>query len=460
MFHSGKIRKNPESIPRIFDILCLEVYNEKMITYSEIVSIIHDSSRFQTDIIVTRKLEQALEKNLLQKKPIKVITGIRRSGKSFILKRIYQKIAASVPRKNILFLNFEHDRLNTCLNLTSLREIYDLFTQKSDPEYRIYLFLDEIQNIPGWERFVRTVYDSGSDDIYITGSNSELLSSEFSSVIGGRVLEYHLQPFTFYEFLHFFNFGDVDLFSLYDKRIELSRLLDTYLNSGGICETFTLSNEQKDIYRDSLIDKILLKDIISRYRINKPELIKNLFLYIAKNPGSLVSASKLSRVMKVDDKTVTTYLTYLCNSFLLRRIDRLEWKTKNIFQSQKKYYLTDNLFTHLSMDSRKLENLIYIHLIDRYGKASVNFLRNEKGQEVDFIVTRGKAYYCFQVCVELNEENRSREFRSLVNLMKYRSPEELNTDRYILLYSRDSRLLKENLPGIELIEILEFLLLE
>ena len=431
-----------------------------MIAYSDIVIIIQESAAYQAENIVTRKLEKTLSENLLEKKPIKVITGIRRSGKSFILKRLYQKLSIEVPKRNLLFINFENDRLSNDLNLPSLRDIYDTFKLKSDPEYRLYLFFDEIQNIPGWEKFVRTVYDSQDDDIYITGSNSQLLSSELSTVIGGRVLEYQLQPFTFNEFLDFHGYGLLDLFSINEQKTELSRMFETYLESGGFCETFTLSGRQKENYRQSLIEKIVLKDIIGRYRIQKPDIIQNLFLYIAKNPGSIVSAAKLSTVMGIDDKTVSIFLSYLNNVFLLGKVDKYQWKTRNIFRSQRKYYLSDNLFTHLCLESRRLENLIYTHLIEKYGASAVFFLKNEKGQEVDFVVTYGRHYHCYQVCVDLNDENEKREFRSLLNLMKYRSPEEIKKDKYYLLYYKDSRSDKNTPQGIDVKQIMEFVLTE
>jgi len=429
-----------------------------MLNYSDIVTIIQESAAYQTKNIVTRKLELILTEKLLEKKPIKVITGIRRSGKSFILKRLYKKLTIDIPKKNLLFINFENDRLSSNLTLSSLRNIYDTFKIKSDPNYRLYLFFDEIQNIPGWEKFIRTIYDSEDDDIYITGSNSQLLSSEFSTVIGGRVLEYQLQPFTFNEFLKFHGFNKLDSYSISEKKTELSRMFEIYMESGGFCETFTISSEQKEIYRQSLIDKIVLKDIINRYHIQKPHIMQNLFLYIAKNPGSIVSAAKLSRVMGIDDKTVSLFLSYLNNVFLLGRIDKYQWKTKNIFHSQKKYYLSDNLFTHLCLESRKLENFVYTHLIEKYGVSSVFFLRNEKGQEVDFVVTYKRHYYCYQVCTNLNDENEKREFRSLLNLIKYRSDEEFKGDRYYLLYKSDTRSVKDMHKAIEAKQIMEFVL--
>jgi len=431
-----------------------------MLSYNDIVTIIQESSVYHTENVVIRKLEETLSKNLLDKKPIKVITGIRRSGKSFILKRLYKKLSSDIPKQNLLFINFESDRLHGNLTLPSLRDIYDTFKLKSAPEHRLYLFFDEIQNIPQWEKFIRTIYDSEDDDIYISGTNSQLLSSELSTVIGGRILEYRLQPFTFNEFLNFHGLNQLDPFSINEQKQRLTTMFESYLETGGFCETFTLSDEQKKIYRESLIEKIVLKDIINRYRIQKPDSMQNLFFYIAKNPGSIISAAKLSTVMGIDDKTVSLFLSYLNNVFLLGRVDKYQWKTKNIFRSQRKYYLSDNLFTHLCLESRKLENFVYTHLVEKYGASSVFFLRDEKGREVDFIVTLGREYYCYQVCADLNDENEKREFRSLSNLRKYRTAQELKKDKYFLLYLKDSRLVKNIPRGIETRQIMEFVLTE
>lgn len=431
-----------------------------MLSYNDIVTIIQESSVYRTEHVVIRKLENTLSENLLEKKPVKVITGIRRSGKSFILKRLYKKLSADVPRKNLLFINLENDRLSGSLTLSSLRDIYDTFKLKSDPNYRLYLFFDEIQNIKGWEKLIRTIYDSEDDDIYITGSNSQLLSGELSSAIGGRVLEYQLQPFTFNEFLCYHGLKQLDPFFINEQKQKLNNMFETYLESGGFCETFSLSDEQKKIYRKSLIEKIVLKDIINRYKIQKPDIMQNLFFYIAKNPGSIISAVKLSNIMGIDDKTVSLFLSYLSNAFLLFRVDKYQWKTKNIFNSQRKYYMADNLFTHICTESQKLENFIYTYLVEKYDASSVFFLRDEKGWEVDFIVSSDRHYYCYQVCAILNDENEKREFRSLQNLVKYRTEEEVKKDKYCVLYLKDSRSVKNVPPGIEVRQILEFILTE
>jgi uncharacterized protein len=431
-----------------------------MISYGDIVEIITDSSRILAEHPVLRRLEKDLLVNLLERKPIKIITGLRRSGKSFILKRIYQALARQIPRKNLFFINFEDDRLSTMLDTENLRFMYETFRTQSDPNHRLYLFLDEIQQVPGWERFVRTIYDSRNDEIYITGSNSSLLSSEFSTAIGGRVLEYHLFPFSFPEYLLWHGKDIRDLFDLHTQREDLNRLLHLYFISGGLCETFNLSEEQRDSYRQSLVDKILLKDVIGRYRIEKPDKIGALYTYVSRNLGSLFSFSSLAQIIQIDDKTVGAYLDYLCNTFALQRIDKFEWKTKKVYQTQKKLYAGDQLFTHFSQDTRRLENLVFTHLCRRHGAEHVFFHRDERGHEVDFIVSREEGYDCYQVSWLLTDENAGREFRSLQHLYKSGSSQHNENNRFRLLFLQDARNDKLTPEGVEILNLLEFLLQE
>lgn len=431
-----------------------------MLHYDDIVKIITDSSRITAGHPVVRGLETELLQNILERKPIKAITGIRRAGKSFVLKRVYRALETMVPRQNLFFINFEHDSLGSEPETFNLRALYETFRTRADSSHRMYLFLDEIQEVPGWERFVRTIYDSTDAEIYITGSNSRLLSGELSSAIGGRILEYHLYPFSFQEFLTWQGIEAGDTFALNTQAVEIEGLLHRYTETGGLCETFNLTEEQITTYRNSLLDKILLKDVIERYRIDKTDRIKNLLLYLTRNLGSLISFSSLGTAAGVDDKTASTYTEYLCNTFALQRIDKFEWKTKRIFNSQKKIYAGDQLFTHLSQETRRLENLVFNHLCRACGRDNVYFLRDERGHEVDFLVLRGNGFDCYQVCQFLTDENAGREFRPLMRLINTESAGGDKENRFRLVYLKDFRREKTDPAGIELIEVPHFLLFD
>lgn len=431
-----------------------------MLTYEEIVKIVIDSSNISTSQPVVRKLETALLQNVHERKPIKAITGIRRGGKSFILKRVYHALEKTVPRQNLFFINFEHDSLGPITETFDLRSLYEVFRAKADPKHRMYLFLDEIQEVPGWERFVRTIYDSTDAEIYITGSNSKLLSSELSSSIGGRILEYHLYPFSFKEFLSWHGIEADDSFSIHKQFDKIENYLYRYLESGGLCETFNITEEQISAYRDSLLDKILLKDVIERFRIDKPEKIKNILLFLIKNLGSLISFTALGEAAKVDDKTASTYTEYLCNTFALQRIDKFEWKSKRIFNTQKKIYAGDQLFTHLSIETRRLENIVFNQLCRIFGKQNVYFLRDARGHEVDFLVDRGNGFDSYQVCQLLTDENADREFRSLLRLIKTEPNSKKGGNRFYLIYQKDFRRNKNDPAAIELVDLAYFLLFD
>ncbi|MEK7164221.1 MAG: AAA family ATPase [Patescibacteria group bacterium] len=179
-------------------------------TYNELLTIIAESAQLNTEMSVVRSFESELYPLLSVPKPLKAITGLRRSGKSYLLKKMYRHLIdkMGVPQSNILFVNFENDRLVKYCNLIGLRNLFDIFISHTSGQKPIYLFLDEIQNVHQWESFVRTIYDSTNYNIFITGSNSHLLSSEFSTSLGGRILEFNIYPFSFKEYIEWNNIPD------------------------------------------------------------------------------------------------------------------------------------------------------------------------------------------------------------------------------------------------------------
>ena len=430
-----------------------------MVNYETIVKVIDESSKISTNKIVIRKLEKILSKNITEKKPVKIITGIRRCGKSFIFKRLYLRLLKKgIPKSNILFINFENDLLNDYCNLNDLRTIYETFKTKSNSNFRLYLFLDEIQNVKDWEKFVRSLYDSTDYDIYVTGSNSHLLSSEFSSVLGGRILEYHILPMSFIEMMDYHNFDYKDPFFKQENIDIYARLCSDYINFGGFPETFNLDDEQRKNYRESLFEKIIIKDIMRRYSIGTPNILKDLFIYLSKNIGSIINYSKIAIYSKISDKTIQKYTQFFINVFLIKKLEKQEWKSKRIFQTQSKFYFIDNLFSYNSITSRKLENLVHSELLRQADINNITFLRNEKGQEIDFMIEKNNSYTCIQVCWDLNDENIKREIRGLLNIQKYNITEIKYVVSYLLIIYADSRIKKEEYEGVRIINIYDFLL--
>ncbi len=431
-----------------------------MLQYDDIVKLIIDSTRINTPNIVIRDIERICSRNLLERKPIKVFTGMRRSGKSFILKRLYNSLLENgIPRENILYINFEHDILANYPSVSDLRNIYETFLTRKDESKRVFLFMDEIQNIDKWENFIRTVYDSTDHEIYITGSNSHLLSSEFTTVLGGRILEYRIFPFSLLEILEYNKLDYRNPFDFQAKQSQFSLLFENYLNFGGLPETLSLTKIEKEIYKSSLLDKIILKDISARYEVRNIPLLQKLVGYVVDNTGSIFVNTKVARYAGTNDNTVERYVSYLENSFLIEKINKLEWKSKKRFISQKKYYFTDVLFITKVRYSRKIENIVFTHLRKIYAIQDIFFYRNEKGQQIDFVVKMSNEnWFCIQVCTELNDDNSKREFRSLSNLLKYRSSEEIKNDKYIIISRFDNRKIKEKQHDIEIVLLDRFLL--
>ena len=429
-------------------------------TYSELANIIHESARLDHEGGIIRSYETRLEKASITPKPIKVITGIRRSGKSYLLKKLYRKLIDTdgISVSNILFLNFEDDRLIQQQNLTSLRNIYELFLTAVNSTQPVYIFLDEIQYVSGWERFVRTIYDSTLHHIYITGSNSHLLSSEFSTSLGGRILEFHIFPFSFAEFLQSFQIKiPQNPFEWAELRSSITFRFEQYVKFGGLPEIINLPESEKLNARNSLIEKIIVRDVINRFKLRYPTILKSLYLYLELHTGDIASSKNIANYIKnqgeiknLSDKTVKIYLEYLEKTFLVMAIKKFSYKTKEIFSEQKKYYFVDNIFSVLADPEDWLENVVFNHLIRVNDPSNVYYGRDERGREVDFVIRNSdQRLDAIQVCYKLTDDNLDREIRTLKLFSEY------NKDRLgklELVYQFDERSRKSEIADITLIE--------
>ena len=418
-------------------------------TYTELLTIISESAKLNSDASIERSIESELSSLLTVPKPLKAITGLRRSGKSYVLKKMYRRIIdqLGIPQPNILFINFENDRLVKSRNLTSLRSIFELFLSHADIAKPIFLFLDEIQNVPQWESFVRTIYDSTQYNIFITGSNSNLLSSEFSTSLGGRILEFHIHPFSFKECLQWNHvIIPQNLYELTESRAVIQSNLNTYLRFGGLVETFSLTDEQKISYQETLTEKIIINDILNRFHLNYPNILKNVSQYLQTNVGNITSIGNITKWIrnlgedkKLDYKTLQTYIGYLEKTYLIKKVRKFSFKTKEIFSTQHKYYFVDNLFCHKSDIEDQMENLVFQH-ISRTQTPEVFYGRDDRGKEIDFMIPNTSLAY--QVCYQLNDTNIKRETKFPANL----------------IYMFDQREQKTEIPNIKLMSLDQLLL--
>jgi hypothetical protein len=344
---------------------------------------------------------------------IKIITGQRRVGKSYIMRQLIAKlINGGVNCKQIFYLNkelFVFDRLKTA---SQLDELIKLFESHISGEGKKYIFIDEVQEIEDWEKIVSSLSQDYNDEyeLYITGSNSHLLSSELATLLSGRYVQFEIMPFTFNEFCSYL--------SLEANRSSYIK----YIKSGGLPELFHLSNEEMKLhYIASLKDTIILRDIVQRYKIKDAVLLENLFRYIVDNVGNLFSINSLVKYLKslnvnTNYETLGLYLKYIENTYLVHSVERYDIKGKTLLSGAKKVYLNDLAFQNLMSSfsvgwGQSLENLIYLYCRSKGYKIRVGGINSN---EIDFVLEKNKKIIYLQVAQELSSEQViKREFGNL-----------------------------------------------
>lgn len=378
------------------------------------------------NIILKRKgvarYNEATILSSISSKPIKIITGFRRAGKSFLAQRIAKQLIEKEIYKlnNVLYLNFEDYQLTDVNTAKRLGEAYSIFitdVAKGGPRLVI---LDEVQNVEGWDKFVRTIYEKEDDvNIILTGSNSELLSAELGSNLAGRFIEFFIFPFDLKEFLSYRGIFVKDEDGYLRQRTEIERLFAEYINYGGLPEVFEIASEDaKFSYLRGIITKVVLDDIVKRFGVENVDVLERLLNYVLSNIGSAVSYTNLKNKIKllgIDIKveTVIKYIGYFVKTFVVFEVNKFGWKQRKIFSSSKKFFAADVGLTSLFRPSRenlamKLENLAFLHLKKKNN--AVFYGANERGREIDFILHRGETYYDkYQICSELNKANLERE---------------------------------------------------
>ncbi len=354
-------------------------------------------------------------KKALGNKLIKVIVGQRRSGKSYIVRQFIKFLIEdkTVGKKNIFYLNkelYEFDQIKTAADLD---QIIRLYKKEISPLGKVYIFIDEVQDIEDWEKIVVSLAQHTVDDyeIFITGSNSRLLSGELASNLSGRYLVFEVFPFSYFEFLDFFNYQN-------NKESFIG-----YLEKSGLPEIYNIGSiEIQRNYFRSLKDTILLKDIMYRHKIRDYVLLEDLFLFLLYNVGNLISVSSIikyykNKRRKADYTTIATYISYMEEAFIIRQCQKYSLKTKELLSGDKKYYVNDlgfrnYLFPQLKTDiSAMLENFVYIHLLMAGFEVKVGYSNNF---EIDFIATKENQHIYIQVTYLLtSEETKNREFRVL-----------------------------------------------
>ncbi len=396
-----------------------------MISVQELRQAIAESQEIGNVVPVERKeylswLNKAAKSNL-----IKAVVGFRRSGKSFLLKMLSKSlIDKRIPSSNIFYLNFENDLLKEIKTVRELRQIWELYQREvAETNKPIFIFWDEIQLVQNWEKLTRSLYEQGKYNIFLSGSNSKLLSGELSSALSGRSLSLEIKPFSFREYLDFL---EINLKDYYSQKQIIDKAFAFYLRRGGICEQFKLSELLAGNYHDGLVQKIILDDIIKRYQVDNVNVLKETFEFVRGNVTSPLSLRKIvgrleEQGIKVSVTTIENYLRYWVSAYAIEKLTKFDYKLSRVFARTAKYYLVDNSFItgRHEADEKRLENLVYNELVRKYGRENIFFGQEENGYEVDFVARDKKKFFCFQVCLRLTEENSKREFGNLELTQKH-----------------------------------------
>ena len=346
---------------------------------------------------------------------IKVITGIRRSGKSTLLAQIIEKIRSSeVANNQILYVNkelFEFDAIKNYINLHEFVQNNLDFKSK-----KCYLFVDEIQEIEQWERAVNSLLASSKIDIYITGSNASLMSSELATLLSGRYVEFKILPMSYKEFRA--------LLEHRNRLQELENSFTLYQRYGGFPGLHYIDWEDSIVrqYLQSLYSTVLLKDVIVRNSIRDAALLEKIAEYIVDNAGNITTANSISQFLKSQQRkasveTVQSYIQHFINGEVIRKVKRFDIKGKRLLETFEKYYMTDHGFRFALLGyspqdiSGQLENIVLLELLHRGYSVSIG----KAGEfEVDFVAQRGDERLYLQVCSWLKSDKTiDREYRSL-----------------------------------------------
>ncbi|NDB35824.1 MAG: ATP-binding protein [Flavobacteriia bacterium] len=389
------------------------------------------------------KLRQLKDYNL-----IKVVTGIRRSGKSTLLEVFKDELVKSgVPTQSIVFLNFE---LRENLHLTEWTILYDEIIQQVSNQTKCYVFLDEVQLVHGFEKLINALFAKKGIDLYVTGSNAYLLSSELATLLTGRYIAVHVLPYSFQEYL---------LAHPYEPNTD--RLFRKYLNSSSFPEAVTLAQNNQTLehdYLQSIYDTVIIKDIAQRYKLRNLNNLHRVVSFVFNSVGSYISPTNIATTLSqknlksISHNTIIKYLDFLCNSYIIYPAPRYDIKGKELLTTNQKYYLVDlglkNISTTNKQDGdlgRKLENVVYFELIRRGGKV---YAGKNNDKEIDFIVQKPNnelAYY--QVALTVNDEKTfEREISAFRNIRDHHP-------KYLLTLDFDNI----NIEGIQKINVIDWL---
>ena len=382
-------------------------------------------------------------KNVMGTPDIKVITGVRRCGKSKLMDAFIDWIKQNEKDSNIIHINynlFEFDSIKTAQSLNSyVEERY----QKNNINY---LLIDEVQLCTGFEKVINSFHASEKYDIYITGSNAFLLSSDLATLFTGRVFQIKVFPFSFLEYQKYF------------KNADPENAFDSYVKEGGMSGSFVYkSTEEKYAYIKDVFDTLITRDIVQKYKIKNELLLNKLNDFMLDNISSEVSVRKIADTLtsnqeKTNDKTIGSYLNYLCNAFAFYKVRRYDIRGKKYLASQDKYYLADHSFRYAILGTKNMdygrvyENMVCIELLRRGYEVYTGVLYKK---EIDFVAIKQSEKIYIQVSDDISlPETLEREVTPLLSIK----------DAYPKVLIARTRHEKYLYEGISIINLADFLL--
>lgn len=348
---------------------------------------------------------------------VKVLVGQRRTGKSYILRQTAKElIEKGIKPENTLLINREFSDFDFLNSYNELNNLVKEYREKRKIEGKIYIFIDEIQLIEGWEKAVNSFSQDYAEDyeIFITGSNSKMLSGELATLLSGRYISFEIFPFSYNEFL-----GITKSEKGRDSYLK-------YLKEGGLPELFSLGKEEiKRNYVSSVKDTVLLRDIIQRYNIREPKILEDIFIFLVNNASNLISISNInkyfkSQTRKVSYDLISNYIGYIEEAFIIHKCDRYDIKGKDIISGNSKYYVNDLAYKNYLYTGYGygvgylLENLVYLELKRNGFEVWVGVLRNK---EVDFVAKKDdRIIYLQSSYMLIDNSTIEREYSSLESI--------------------------------------------
>lgn len=380
---------------------------------------------------------------------VKVLTGIRRSGKSTIMKMIMDKLENErhIPKENIISMRFDSMEYE---DMTA-KQMFETIKAGLSVQGRTYLFLDEVQEISGWEKVVNSFLGEYDVDIYVTGSNSRMMSSEIATYLTGRYVSFQVYPLSFEEYLAFRR----EVTELKNPHQELA----DYARLGGFPATHLRAYSQDEVYtivRD-IYNSTIFSDIVRRNQIRKVDQLERVVKYTFSNVGNTFSARSISDYLKsekrsIDNETVYSYLEKLEKAYILHRCSRYDLQGKEILKTQEKFYLADTSLRYSVLGygpdsvASSLENVVYLELCRRGYKV---YIGKTTDGEVDFVASRQGEKLYVQVTQEIHsEKTEKREYERLLEIKD-------NYPKYVL---RTDEFASGNYEGIKTMHIADFLL--